>query len=79
MNENELSNRIIGCAITVHTELGRGLLESAYEECLYYELCQPGFRVEKQKALPLIYKEVRLDAGYRIDLMVEDKTVIEVK
>jgi GxxExxY protein len=79
MTENEISQTIIGCAIEVHKILGPGLLESAYEECLYYELQMSGLKVEKQKSLPLVYKEVKLDAGYRIDLLVEDKVVIEIK
>lgn len=79
MTENEISEKIIGCAIRVHKELGPGLLESSYEECLYYELFQSGLYVEKQKPLPLIYKEVKLDCGYRIDLIVENKVIIEVK
>lgn len=79
MTENELSEKIIGCAIQVHKSLGPGLLESAYLECLYYELKILGLKVEKQKPLPLIYKEIRLDAGYRLDLLVEDKVVIELK
>lgn len=79
MTENELSDKIIGCAIQVHKSLGPGLLESAYLECLYYELKMIGLKVEKQKSLPLIYKEVKLDVGYRLDLLVEDKVVIELK
>ena len=79
MIENEISEKIIGCAIQVHRELGPGLLESSYEECLYYELFKSGLYVEKQKPLPLIYKEVKLDCGYRIDLIVENKVIIEVK
>jgi GxxExxY protein len=79
MTENEISEKIIGCAIQVHRELGPGLLESSYEECLYYELFQSGLYVEKQKPLPLVYKEVKLDCGYRIDLIVENKVIIEVK
>ena len=79
MNENEISSKVIGCAIEVHKLLGPGLLESAYEECLFYELKLAGFNVEKQKALPLIYKEVKLDAGYRLDLLVENKVIIEIK
>ena len=70
---------IIGCAIDVHKELGPGLLESAYEECLYYELQKAGLKVEKQKAIPVIYKEIKLDCGYRADLIIEDKIVIELK
>ena len=79
MTENEISEKIIGFAIQVHRELGPGLLESSYEECLYYELVQSGMLVEKQKPLPLVYKEVKLDCGYRLDLIVENKVVIEVK
>ena len=79
MRENELSNVVIGCAIVVHQALGPGLLESAYEECLFYELGKSGLYVEKQKPMPLVYEEVRLECGYRIDLMVENCLVIEVK
>jgi GxxExxY protein len=79
MTENEISERIIGCAIEVHKTLGPGLLESAYLECLHYELVEEGLFVERQKPLPLVYKEVYLDAGYRIDLLVERKVVIELK
>ncbi len=79
MNENEISNRITGSAISVNQNLGPGLLESAYKECLYYRLKKEGFFVEKEKPMPLIYEEVSLDCGYRIDLLVEDKVVIEIK
>lgn len=79
MLENEISEKIIGCSIEVHKSLGPGLLESAYQECLFYELQKAGLYVEKQKALPLIYKDVKLDAGYRLDLIVENKVIIEVK
>jgi GxxExxY protein len=79
MNENNITERIIQCAIKVHTALGPGLLESAYKECLFYELFQSGLNVEKEKPLPLIYKEVKLECGYRIDLFVDNKIVIEVK
>ncbi len=79
MIENDLSQIIIGCAIKVHTALGPGLLESAYEECLYYELVKEGLKVEKQKALPLIYEEIKLEVGYRLDLIVENKVIIEIK
>ena len=79
MTEDELSNIIIGCAIKVHSGLCPGLLESAYEECLNYELTKAGLSVQKQKPLPLIYEEVKLEVGYRIDLLVENKVVIEVK
>lgn len=77
--ENELSNIIIGCAIEVHKQLGPGLLESAYQECLFYELKNKGLEVVKEKAMPIIYKEIKLDHGYRIDLLVENKVVIETK
>jgi len=79
MEINQITEQILSCAFNVHTELGPGLLESAYEECLFYELKQAGLKVEKQKALPLVYHEVKLDAGYRIDLLVSDKVVIEIK
>lgn len=79
MIENDLSQKIIGSAIKVHTALGPGLLESAYEECLYYELVKEGLKVEKQKALPLIYEEVKLEVGYRLDLLVENKVIVELK
>ncbi|WP_461631985.1 GxxExxY protein [Labilibaculum euxinus] len=71
--------KVLDCAFKVHTELGPGLLESAYEECLYYELSQEGLKVEKQKELPLIYKEIRLESGYRLDLLVEDSVIVEIK
>ena len=79
MNENELSNIIIGKAIEIHKVLGPGLLESAYKECLYYELISAGLKVEKEKPLPVVYKEIKLEQGYRIDLLVENKVVIELK
>ena len=79
MFENEISERIIGCAIEVHKALGPGLLESAYEECLFYEIYRLGLKVEKQKPLPLIYKEIKLEVGYRLDLIVENKVVVEIK
>ncbi len=79
MNENELSNIIIGCAIKVHKNLGAGLLESAYQECLYFELTKAGLRVKKELSCPVIYKEIKLEYGYRIDLLVEDLVVIELK
>lgn len=79
MTEDELSNIIIGCAIKVHTALGPGLLESAYEECLYFELVKVGLSVKKQKPLPLIYEEIKLEVGYRVDLLVNDKVIIEIK
>ena len=79
MTENELSNKIIGIAINVHKSLGPGLLESAYKECLFYNLLKEGLKVEKEKPMPLVYEEVKLDCGYRIDILVESKVVIEVK
>ena len=79
MNENELANKIIGIGIEVHKSLGPGLLESAYQECMYYKIRTNGFWVEKQKPIPLIYEAVKLDCGYRIDLLVERKLVIEIK
>lgn len=79
MNENELSKRVIGLAIEVHNALGPGLLENAYEECLYYKLVQAGLHVEKQKPMPLVFEGVHLECGYRIDLLVENKLVLEVK
>ena len=79
MTEDKISNIIIGCAIDVHKQLGPGLLESAYQECLYFELIEKGLRVEREKPQPIIYKDIKLDHGYRIDLLVEDKVVIELK
>jgi len=72
VTENELSKIVIGAAMEVHTKLGPGLLESAYQECLYFELEQKQLFVEKEKPLPIVYKEIRLDHGYRIDLLVEN-------
>lgn len=71
--------KVLDCSFVVHTALGPGLLESAYEECLFYELRQSGLNVQKQKPLPLVYREVKLDAGYRIDLLVENSVIIEIK
>ena len=79
MIHEELTNTIIGCAIEVHRNLGQGLLESAYQECLMYELLKSGLSVKKEIAMPIIYKEVKLNQGYRIDLLVEDKIVLELK
>jgi GxxExxY protein len=76
---NRLTDKIIGAAIEVHRNLGPGLLESAYETCLAYELEQLWLTVERQKPLPLVYKDIRLDQGYRIDLLVEQKIVVELK
>lgn len=79
MNENEIAEMIVDCSLKVHKALGPGLLESAYEECLYYELRKRNLIVEKQKPLPLFYEEVKLDVGYRLDLFVENKVIIELK
>ena len=79
MLENELSKIVFDAALRVHQNLGPGLLESAYEECLLYELKKTGLKVEKQKALPLIYEEIKLDIGYRLDIIIEDKLIIEIK
>jgi GxxExxY protein len=79
MTENEISKIVFESALKVHKVLGPGLLESAYEECLFYELKKSNLKVEKQKALPLIYEEVKLDVGYRIDMIIEDKFIVEVK
>ena len=77
--ENDLATEVIGSAITIHKALGPGLLESAYKECLYYELISKGLYVEKEKPLPLVYKEIRMDCGYRLDLIVENKLIVEIK
>ncbi|RZK06161.1 MAG: GxxExxY protein [Flavobacterium sp.] len=79
MTENELSKIVFDCALKVHQNLGPGLLESAYEECLFYELKKTGLLVEKQKALPLRYEEIHLDIGYRIDMIIENKLILEIK
>ena len=79
MHENEISKIIFDLGLKIHKNLGPGLLESAYEECLFYEISKAGLFVEKQKPMPLIYVEVKLDIGYRIDLLVEKSVVIEVK
>jgi len=79
MSENELSSLIIGVAIEVHKALGPGLLESAYKECMYYKLKEMGLVVEKEKLMPLVFEDVKLDCGYRIDLLVDSKVVVELK
>ena len=79
MIENELSKIVFDCALKVHKTLGPGLLESAYEECLYYELKKTGLNVVKQKALPLVYEDVQLDIGYRLDIIIEEKLILEIK
>ena len=79
MSENEIATKVIGLAIEVHRALGPGLLENAYEECLFYKINNSGLRAEKQKPMPLVYEGVKLECGYRIDIVVENKLVIEVK
>ena len=79
MEINNLTYLILKSAYKVHSELGPELLENAYEECLFYELNLQGVKVEKQKSLPLIYQDVKLDSGYRIDLLVDNRVVIEIK
>ena len=79
MPDNDITRAIIGSAIEVHKRLGPGLLESAYEECLLHELRRRNLSVERQKGLPVIYKEVKLDCGYRLDLLVEGRVVVELK
>lgn len=79
MTENEIANKVIGLAIEVHSALGPGLLESAYKECLYYSIGKEGLKVEKEKPMPLVFEEVKLECGYRIDLLIENKLVIEIK
>jgi GxxExxY protein len=79
MTENQIANQIIGCAIEVHKALGPGLLESAYQECLFYKIQQVGLAVEKEKPMPLVFENVKLECGYRIDLLVESKVVVELK
>ena len=79
MTENELSKIIVNTCFQIHTELGPGLFESVYEECLYYELIQEGLFVERQKELPVIYKNIKMEVGFRTDLIVEKKVIIEIK
>jgi GxxExxY protein len=76
---NRITEAIIGAAINVHKALGPGLLESAYEACMAYELVEKGLKIEQQKPLPLVYKQVKLDCGYRMDLFVEEKVIVEIK
>ena len=76
---NRITEGIIGAAIEVHRDLGPGLLESAYETCLAFELVERGLKVEQQKPLPVVYREVKLDCGYRLDILVEEAVIVEVK
>ncbi len=79
MEINKITEIIIGCAIEVHKYLGPGLLESAYESCLFYELTKAGLHVQRQIGLPLVYKEINLEQGYRLDLLVDQCVVVEIK
>ena len=79
MHENEISQIVFDAGLQVHRNLGPGLLESAYEECLYHELLNSGLYIEKQKPMPLVYEEVKLDIGYRLDFLLERKVVVEIK
>jgi GxxExxY protein len=79
MTDNEITHQIIGAAIEVHKRLGPGLLESAYEECLSHELRLRGLTVDQQVGLPIVYKETKLDCGYRLDLVVEGRVVVELE
>jgi len=79
MNENEIGDTLLGAAIKVHSALGPGLLESAYETCLVHEIGQRGLNVRRQVALPLIYDGIKLDVGYRLDLLINDQVIVELK
>lgn len=79
ISENDISKIVYEAGYLVHKTLGPGLLESAYEECMFYELKKSGLFVEKQKPMPLIYDEIKLDAGYRLDFLIENKFVLEIK
>ena len=76
---NELSSKVLGCAFDIHTYLGPGLLESTYKECLYYKLTKSGLFVEREKPIPLVFEDIKLECGFRIDLLVEHSIVIELK
>jgi GxxExxY protein len=76
---DQITKKIIGCAIEVHRQLGPGLLESAYEECLAFEMVNAGLYFERQRAVPVIYKDIKLECGYRIDILVENLVVVELK
>ncbi len=79
MTENEIATVIVDVAFKIHSELGAGLYESVYEEILFYELQKQGYKVERQKAVPVYWKEIKMDVGFRADLIVEDKVIIEIK
>ena len=78
-DENEISRIVLDCAFKVHTKLGSGLLEKVYRECLAYELTKHGLDVKQEKAFPVIYEEVKMDCGYRVDLIINDKVIVELK
>jgi GxxExxY protein len=79
MEFEDITREIIGSSIEVHKQLGPGLLESAYEECLAFELVQKGYKIERQKPVPIVYKDIKLEYGYRIDILVENKVILELK
>ena len=79
MEINQLSSKIIQAAIKVHSNLGPGLLESAYQACLFYELCKAGLKVQREKPIPVVYDNVKLDCGYRADLIIENTIIVELK
>jgi len=79
MEINQITEKIIGCAIEVHKRLGPGLLESAYEECLSYELKSIGLKIDRQVAVPVVYKDIKLECGYRIDILVENLVIYRIK
>jgi GxxExxY protein len=79
MNEDEISNRVISFAIDIHRALGPGLLERTYQECLFFKIAESGLLIEKEKPIPLIYEGVKLKCGYKVDLLVERKLVLEIK
>ncbi|MCF8461728.1 MAG: GxxExxY protein [Flavobacteriales bacterium] len=79
LTENEFAKEVIGCAISVHRNLGPGLLENAYQQCLEYELKKQGLNIEVEKPMPLIYDEIKMDCGYRVDILVENKLILELK
>lgn len=79
MTENEIAKQVFESALCIHRSLGPGLLDSVYQECLYFELQKKGLHIEKEKPLPLIYKEVKLDIGYRVGLLIEQKFIVEIK
>jgi len=78
-HSNDITRSIIECAIKVHSTIGPGLLESAYQECLFYELKKQGHKVEKEKPLPLIYDDIKLECGYRVDLLIDNMVIVELK